>query len=109
MFPHMCTIWLSCRHGTHLLDVCSPETPDAECGFTVVSLREDQEQVGELRRYRDADVRIRGIVQKMSGRSGMLLSHARQFHGGPPKFRPNTKLLHGSRENRPDRLLPIRT
>jgi hypothetical protein len=81
--------------GTRFLDVCSPDTPDARCPFTIVSLREDREQVGELRSYRNADVHIRGIVQSMSGRSGMLLSHTRQFHGGPPKFRPNSKLLHG--------------
>jgi hypothetical protein len=81
--------------GTRFLDVCSPDTPDAKCPFTIVSLREDREQVGELRSYRNADVHIRGIVQPMPGRSGMLLSHARQFHGGPPKFRPNPKLLHG--------------
>jgi hypothetical protein len=31
----------------------------------------------------------------MHGRSGMMLSHARQFTGGPPKFRPNPKLLRG--------------
>jgi hypothetical protein len=24
-----------------------------------------------------------------------MLSHARQFYGGPPKFRPNPKLLRG--------------
>ena len=81
--------------GTRFLDVCPPGTPDADCRFTIVSLREDREQVGELRRYRGADVRIRGIVRPMRGRSGMLLSHERQFHGGPPKFRPNPKLLHG--------------
>jgi hypothetical protein len=89
--------------GTRFLDVCSPDTPDAKCPFTIVSLREDREQVGELRSYRNADVHIRGIVQSMSGRSGMLLSHTRQFHGGPPKFRPNPKLLHGftGEQNRP--------
>jgi hypothetical protein len=81
--------------GTRLLDVCAPGTPDAQCRFTIVTLREDREQVGELRSYRDTDVRIRGIVQPMHGRSGMLLSHARQFHGGPPRFRPNSKLLRG--------------
>ena len=81
--------------GTRFLDVCAPGTPDAQCRFTIVSLREDREQVGELRNYRDADVRIRGIVQPMHGRSGMLLGHARQFHGGPPRFRPNSKLLRG--------------
>lgn len=81
--------------GTRFLDVCSPDTPDDKCRFTIVSLREDREQVGELRKYRDADVHLRGIVQPMHGRSGMLLSHARQFYGGPPKFRPNPRLLHG--------------
>jgi hypothetical protein len=82
-------------NGTRFLDMCPPDLPDAKCSFTIVSLREDREQVGELRSYRDADVHIRGIVQPMRGRSGMLLSHARQFHGGPPKFRPNPKLLRG--------------
>ena len=81
--------------GTRFLDVCSPETPDAQCQFTIISLREDREQVGELRQFRDADVHLRGIVQPMHGRSGMVLSHARQFYGGPPKFKPNPKLLHG--------------
>ena len=81
--------------GTRFLDVCPPDTPDAQCHFTIVSLREDRTEVGELRRYRDLDVHIRGIVQPMHGRSGMVLSHARQFYGGPPKFKPNPKLLHG--------------
>lgn len=81
--------------GTRFLDLCSPDTPDANCRFTIVSLREDREDVGELRRYRDADVHVRGIVRPMHGRVGMVLSHARQFYGGPPKFKPNPKLLHG--------------
>src|SRR6185503_18949419 len=81
--------------GTRFLDVCAPGMADEECRFTIVSMREDREQVGELRRYRDTDVHIRGTVRPMQGRSGILLSHARQFHGGPQKFRPNPKLLHG--------------
>jgi hypothetical protein len=81
--------------GTRFLDVCSPQTPDDECRFTVVSLPEDREDVGELRKYRDADVEIRGIVQPMHGRAGMVLSHARQFYGGPPKFKPNPLLARG--------------
>jgi hypothetical protein len=81
--------------GTRFLDLCSPDTPDANCRFTIMSLREDREDVGELRRYRDADVHVRGIVRPMHGRVGMVLSHARQFYGGPPKFKPNPKLLHG--------------
>jgi hypothetical protein len=81
--------------GTRFLDVCAPETPDDKCRFTIVSLREDRLEVGELQKFRDADVHVRGIVQPMHGRNGMMLSHARQFHGGPPKFKPNPKLLHG--------------
>jgi hypothetical protein len=81
--------------GTRFLDVCPPDTPDDKCGFTIVSLREDRDEVGELRKFRDRDVHIRGMVQRMHGRNGMMLSHARQFYGGPPKFRPNPKLLRG--------------
>jgi len=81
--------------GTRFLDVCSPDTPDEKCRFTIVSLVEDRETVGELRKYRDMDVQVRGIVQPTHGRAGMLLSHARQFYGGPPKFKPNPKLVRG--------------
>ena len=81
--------------GTRFLDVCTPDTPDDSCRFTIVSLREDRDEVGELKKYRDMDVQIRGIVQSMHGRSGMILSHARQFYGGPPKFKPNPKLARG--------------
>jgi hypothetical protein len=81
--------------GTRFLDVCPPQTPDADCRFTVVSLPQDYDTVGRLQQYRNSDVRIRGIVRPMHGRAGMLLSHARQFHGGPPRFRPNPLLAHG--------------
>ncbi len=81
--------------GTRFLDVCSPETPDDNCRFTIVSLQEDRDFVGELLRYRDMDVNVRGIVQPMHGRAGMILSHARQFYGGPPRFRPNPVLARG--------------
>ena len=53
------------------------------------------DEVGELKKYRDMDVQIRGIVQPMHGRAGMVLSHARQFYGGPPKFKPNPLLARG--------------
>lgn len=89
--------------GTRFLDICSPETADANCHFTIVSLREDWGDVGELTKYRDMNVHVRGIVQPMHGRSGLVLSHARQFSGGPPKFRPNPMLAHGftAEESRP--------
>jgi hypothetical protein len=81
--------------GTRFLDVCAPDTPDEKCRFTIVSLWEDRDEVGELRKYRDMDVHVRGIVRPTHGRAGMLLSHARQFYGGPPKFKPNPKLVRG--------------
>jgi len=81
--------------GTRFLDVCAPDMPDKECRFTIVSLQEDRPAVGELNRYRNADLHVRGIVQSMHGRNGMVLSNARQFNGGPPKFKANPKLLHG--------------
>ncbi len=92
--------------GTRFLDVCAPQTPDEQCRFTLVSLWEDRDDVGELRKYRDMDVQVRGIVRSMHGRAGMVVSHARQFYGGPPKFKPNPKLARGftAEESRP----PIR-
>ena len=81
--------------GTRFLDVCTPQTPDDACRFTIISLWEDHGEVGELRKYRDMDVDVRGIVQSMHGRAGMVLSHARQFYGGPPKFKANPKLARG--------------
>ncbi len=81
--------------GTRYMDVCAPDMTDANCRFTIVSLGEDRDEVGELRKYRDMDVHIRGIVVPMHGRAGIVLSHARQFNGGPPKFRPNPKLVRG--------------
>lgn len=81
--------------GTRYLDVCTPETPDDLCFFTLVSYREDRGDVGELNQYRNMDVRIRGIVRPMFGRSAIIVSHERQFYGGPPKFRPNPLLERG--------------
>lgn len=81
--------------GTRYLDVCAPDIPDEQCRFTIVSLEGDRDNVGELRKYRDMDVHIRGIVRPMHGRAGIELSHTRQFYGGPPKFKPNPRLLRG--------------
>jgi hypothetical protein len=91
-------------NGTRFLDVCPPDTPDESCHFTIMTLPEDRREVGELFRFRDTNVRIRGTVRPMRGRYGLMLSHARQFYGGPPKFKPNPKLMHGfdaERERRP--------
>ena len=83
------------QNGTRFLDVCTPQTPDDACRFTIVSLVDDRNEVGELKKYKDMNVRIRGLVQPMHGRAGMVLSHTRQFSGGPPKFKPNPKLAYG--------------
>lgn len=81
--------------GTRFLDVCPPATADENCRFTIVSFAEDRDTVGELTKIRDANVEIRGVVRPMHGRTGIVLSHARQFSGGPPRFRPNPMLLRG--------------
>jgi hypothetical protein len=81
--------------GTRFLDVCTPQTPDDHCRFTMVSYWEDRDEVGELRKYKDMDVQVRGIVRSMHGRSGIVVNHARQFYGGPPKFKPNPMLARG--------------
>jgi hypothetical protein len=81
--------------GTRFLDVCTPQTPDDACRFTIISLQEDRPEVGELKNYRDMNIQVRGIVQSIHGRAGLVLSHARQFNGGPPKFRPNPLLARG--------------
>jgi len=81
--------------GTRFLDVCSPKTSDDECRFTVMSANEDRKTVGELSQYREQNIQIRGIVRPFGGRTEILLSDARQFHGGAEKFRPNPALLHG--------------
>jgi len=82
-------------NGTRFLDICPPDTPDDRCRFTIVNLWQDRETVGELQKYRDANIHMRGTVEPMHGRAGIVLSHARQFNGGPPKFRPNPRLAHG--------------
>ena len=89
--------------GTRFLDVCSPKPADEACRFTIVSLWEDREEVGDLGKFRDMNVQVRGLVRPMHGRVGMVLSHVRQFSGGPPKFKPNPKLARGfsADESRP--------
>jgi hypothetical protein len=79
--------------GTRFLDVCPSDQPDEQCRFTFVSLHADREEVGDLRKYRDQEVQVRGVVRVTRGRMGIQISHVRQFSGGPEKFRPNPKLL----------------
>lgn len=81
--------------GTRFLDVCPPNLPDDGCRFTFVSLRSDREEVGDLTRYRNQNVQVRGIIRATHGRMGIVISHMRQFRGGPEKFRPNPRLVRG--------------
>ena len=83
------------KDGTRFLDVCPLDLPDDQCRFFIMSLDEDRDEVGPLRKYVDAEVKIRGIIRPMHGRMGIVLSHIRQFSGGPEKFKPNPKLLRG--------------
>jgi hypothetical protein len=79
--------------GTRFLDVCPADLPDEQCRFTLLSPRADRDDVGDLRRYRDQNIEVRGTVRSMHGRMGIVISHVRQFSGGPEKFRPNPRLL----------------
>ncbi len=81
--------------GTRYLDVCEPGKPEESCRFTVMSLEADRKEVGQLESVREQDVRLRGVVHTVHGQSMMVLSHARQFHDGAEKFRPNPELLSG--------------
>lgn len=81
--------------GTRFLDVCSPDTSDEACHFTIISLRQDRKDVGSLQDLRGQEIQIRGVVHSFSGRTGIILSAARQLHGGPEKFRPNPALIQG--------------
>jgi hypothetical protein len=57
--------------GTRFLDVCPADLPDEQCRFTLLSLRTDRDDVGDLRRYRNQNVEVRGTVRSMHGRIGM--------------------------------------
>jgi hypothetical protein len=81
--------------GTRFLDLCSPETTDDACHFTIISLRQDRAEVGGLQDLRGQEIEIRGVVHSFSGRAGIILSATRQLHGGAEKFRPNPALLKG--------------
>ena len=81
--------------GTRFLDVCSPETSDEACHFTIISLRQDRNEVGGLQELRGQEIEIRGVVHSFSGRAGIILSASRQLHGGAEKFRPNPALIKG--------------
>jgi hypothetical protein len=49
--------------GTRLLDACTPQTPDDASRFTIIPSRVDRDDVDELRKYRDMDIQVHGIVE----------------------------------------------
>ena len=81
------------QDGTRFLDVCSPETSDEQCRFSIVSPDSERKEVGDLDQFRAKDIHIRGTVRPFGGRAEIVLSEARQFHGGSEKFRPNPALI----------------
>ena len=70
------------QDGTRFLDLCSPNTSDEDCRFSIVSPRESRADVGDLKPLREQDIQIRGIVRPFAGRTEIVLSHVRQLHGG---------------------------
>jgi hypothetical protein len=81
--------------GTRFLDVCPPEMPDDACRFSILSLRADRTQVGDLKPLEGQEIEIRGVIRPFNLRHEMVLSHARQLHGGAEKFHPNPSLIKG--------------
>ncbi|RRA49474.1 hypothetical protein [Acidipila sp. EB88] len=86
---------VTAEDGTRYLDVCRPGTSMEGCRFTVVSMAADRNDVGPIDGLKEQDVHVRGTVHALRGESIMLLSHARQLHDGPEKFRPNPELISG--------------
>jgi hypothetical protein len=81
--------------GTRYLDVCPASTPDKSCLVTVISLAADRKSVGSLQGFINQDIHVRGVLHATEGHYYLLLSDARQLHGGAEKFRPNPELTRG--------------
>ena len=86
--------------GIRFLDVCSPETSDADCHFFIISSTADKKSVGNLDSLVGQTIQIRGELLPIQGRADMIFSSKDQLHGGKPKFRPNPQLVRSfSAEN----------
>jgi hypothetical protein len=86
---------LDSEDGTRYLDVCPASAPDKRCLVTVISLAADRKSVGSLQGLVDQDIHLRGVLHATEGHYYLLLSDARQLHGGAEKFRPNPELMRG--------------
>ncbi len=86
--------------GIHFLDVCSPQTSDADCHFFLLSSDEDKQSTGNLQSLIGQTIQIRGTIHTIQGRADMVFSSRQQLHGGKEKFHPNPQLVRGfSAEN----------
>lgn len=79
--------------GVHFLDVCRPQTSDADCHFFILSFSRDEKSVGSLQRLVGQDIKIRGTLNTIQGRAVVVLSNKSQLHGGKEKFHPNPRLV----------------
>ena len=79
--------------GIRFLDVCSPETSDADCHFFIITSTEDKKSVGNLESLEGQTIQIRGKILPIQGRADMVFSSKEQLHGGKPKFHPNPQLV----------------
>jgi hypothetical protein len=78
--------------GIRFLDVCSPETSDADCHFFIISSTRDKKSVGNLDDLVGRTIQIRGKILPIQGRADMIFRSKEQLHGGKPKFHPNPQL-----------------
>jgi len=78
--------------GIRFLDVCSPQTSDADCHFFIISSIQDKESVGNLDTLVGQTIQIRGKILPIQGRADMIFRSKEQIHGGKPKFHPNPQL-----------------
>ncbi len=96
---HVYTV-VSAAQDTRFLDVCSPQTSDAACHFTIVSFHQDKKDVGNLAPLVNQTIQIRGTVRTFEGRQEIVLNRRQQLHGGKAKFRANPRLIQSfSAEN----------
>jgi hypothetical protein len=79
--------------GIHFLDVCSPETSDADCHFFILSPSRDEKSIAYLKSLSGKNIQIRGTVHTIQGHAEMVLSSERQLHDGKEPFHPNPQLL----------------
>lgn len=89
---HVYTV-VPAAQGTRFLDVCSPQTLDDACHFTIVSFHTDANDVGDLTPLVDKNIQIRGTVRSFEGRAEIVLNRREQLHGGKPKFHANPRLV----------------